>query len=90
MKILIICSKQFYSEIEEVKNILESKKIEVFLPNCYDDPTTEEKMRNMGKKAHQEFKARMFKQSEETIKKMDAVLVLNHDKNNLKSSHHNL
>lgn len=37
-------------------------------------------MRNLGKKEHQEFKAKMYKQSEETIKKMDAVLVLNYDK----------
>ena len=46
MKILIICSKKFYSKIEEVKDILESKNIEVFLPNCYDDPTTEQRMWN--------------------------------------------
>ena len=36
----------------------------------------------MGEKQHSEFKSRMFKQSEETIKKMDAVLTLNFDKNN--------
>lgn len=80
MKILIICSKQFYSKIEEIKSILEKRGIEVFLPNCYDDPETEDRMRNLGKKEHQEFKAKMFRQSEETIKKMDAVLVLNYDK----------
>lgn len=80
MKVLIICSKQFYSKIEEVKRALEDRKIEVFLPNCYDDPKTEERMWNLGKKEHQEFKAKMYKQSEETIKNMDAVLVLNYDK----------
>ena len=81
MKILIICSKQFYSKIEEIKKILENKNHEIFLPNCYDDPKTEEKMWKLGKKEHQEFKAQMYKQSEETIKNMDAVLVLNYDKN---------
>ncbi len=80
MKILIICSKKFYSKIEEVKKLLEEKNIEVFLPNCYDDPTTEQRMRNLGKKEHQKFKAKMYKQSEETISDMDAVLVLNLDK----------
>ena len=30
MKILIICSKKFYSKIEEVKKDLEKKNIEVF------------------------------------------------------------
>ena len=80
MKILIICSKKFYSKIEEVKKILEEKDIEVFLPNCYDDPTTEQRMWDLGKEEHQKFKARMYKQSEDTISEMDAVLVLNLDK----------
>ena len=44
MKILVICSKKFYSKIEEVKKALEENNIEVFLPNCYDDPTTEQRM----------------------------------------------
>jgi len=80
MKILIICSKRFYGNIPNIKNNLEQKNIQVFLPNCYDDPKTEERMWNLGKEIHQEFKAQMYKQSEETIKNMDAVLVLNFDK----------
>ena len=58
MKILIICSKRFYSSIPNIKSELENNNIEVFLPNCYDDPTTEEKMWNLGKEEHQKFKAR--------------------------------
>ena len=80
MKILIICSKRFYENIPNIKNELEQKNLQVFLPNCYDDPKTEERMWNSGKEKHQEFKAQMYKQSEETIKNMDAVLVLNFDK----------
>ena len=80
MKILIICSKRFYGNIPNIKNKLEQKNIQVFLPNCYDDPKTEERMWNLGREKHQEFKAQMYKQSEETIKNMDAVLVLNFDK----------
>ena len=80
MKILIICSKRFYGNIPNIKDELEQKNIQVFLPNCYDDPKTEERMWNLGRKKHQEFKAQMYKQSEETIKNMDAVLVLNFDK----------
>ena len=80
MKILIICSKKFYSKIEEVKKVLEEKNNEVFLPNCYDDPTAEQKMWDLGKEEHQKFKAKMYKQSEDTISEMDAVLVLNLDK----------
>ena len=81
MKILIICSKRFYGNIPNIKNQLEKNKIEVFLPNCYDDPKTEEKMWKLGEKEHQKFKAKMYKQSEDLIKSMDAVLVLNFDKN---------
>lgn len=81
MKLFIICSKQFYSKIDEVKEKLENKNIEVYLPNCYDDPETEERMWKLGKNKHQEFKAKMYKQSEDTIRNMDAVLVLNYDKN---------
>ena len=62
------------------KKIIEEKNIEVFLPNCYDDPTTEQRMWDLGKEEHQKFKAKMYKQSEDTISNMDAVLVLNLDK----------
>ena len=80
MKILLICSKKFYPRIEEIKKVLENNGHEILLPNTYDDPKQEEKMWNLGKKEHQEFKARMYKQSEEKIKDVDAVLVLNYDK----------
>ena len=80
MKILIICSKKFYSKIEEVKKELEKRNIEVFLPNCYDNPTAEQEAWDLGAKEHQKFKAKMYKQSEDTIREMDAVLVLNLDK----------
>ena len=80
MKILIICSKKFYSKIENIKKVLEKNGNEIFLPNCYDDPSTEQRMWDLGKKEHQEFKAKMYKQSEKTISEMDGVLVLNFDK----------
>ena len=80
MKILVICSKEFYSKIEEVKQELEKSGNEIFLPNCYDDPTAEQKAWDLGVEEHQKFKAKMYKQSEDTISKMDAVLVLNLDK----------
>ena len=80
VKILIICSKKFYNEIEKIKKQLENMGNSIYLPNCYDDPETEDRMRNLGKEEHQKFKAQMYKQSEDTIKEMDAVLVLNFDK----------
>ncbi len=89
MKILIICSKKFYGNIPNIKKDLEKNNIQVFLPNCYDEPKTEEKMWNLGIEKHQEFKAKMYKQSEETIKIIDAVLVLNFDKVTDKKSEKN-
>ena len=78
MKVLIICSKRFYDKIPMIKEVLESNNNEVFLPNCYDDPEAEKRMWESGK--HHEFKAEMYKQSADTICKMDAVLVLNFNK----------
>lgn len=83
-KIFIICSKKFYGNILEIKENLE-KRFEIYLPNCYDDPSIEERHHNLGIKEHSEFKSKIFKQSEALISKMDAVLVLNFDKNNLKN-----
>lgn len=52
----------------------------MFLPNCYDDPTAEQRIWDLGKEEHQKFKTKMYKQSEDTISQMDADLVLNLDK----------
>ena len=70
----------FYNRIPLLKKSLEECGYEIYLPNCYDNPSTESQMWQLGEKEHQEFKAKMFKQSEETISQMDAVLVLNFDK----------
>lgn len=78
MKLFIICSKSFYEKIKEIKEYLEEKYIQVFLPNCYDNPTSEQEA--WSRNEHQSFKAKMYKKSEEIISKMDAVLVLNFDK----------
>jgi len=83
MKILIICSKAFYDKIPSIKEKLERAGHVVELPNCYDDPGVEARCR--GTEEHSKFKAEMFKKSENTISKMDAVLVLNFDKNGQKN-----
>lgn len=85
MKILVICSKVFYKEIAEVKKKLEANGHIVELPNSYDDPSAEKESWDLGEKAHSEFKARMFKMSQERIADMDAVLTLNFDKNGKKN-----
>lgn len=85
MKLMIICSKRFYDKINDIKNILENKGIEVYLPNCYDNPEMEDSMKRLGVREHQKFKAMMYKQSENTINSVDAVLVLNFNKDNYKN-----
>ena len=53
------------------------------MPNCYDAPETEAKYR--GTSEHAKWKTSMMKRSVETIRRMDAVLVLNYDKNGSKN-----
>lgn len=83
MKILIICSKAFYDKIADIKQKLEEAGHIIELPNCYDNPEIEASVR--GSAEHSKFKAAMYKKSEDTISKMDAVLVLNFDKNGQKN-----
>ena len=64
-----------------IKQILEGAGHTISLPNCFDNPETEAKYREIGKKEHAEWKAEMIKHSEDVINQNDAVLVLNFDKN---------
>ena len=83
MKIFIICSKAYYKEIKPIKEYLENKGYEVFVPHTYSSP--DEEQQAWDGETHSEFKARMFRLSEERIKKMDAVLVLNYEKHGIKN-----
>ena len=85
MKILIICSKAFYKDIAPIKEKLEKIGHEIELPNSYYHQEAEKEAWELGEKAHSEFKARMFRMSEERIAQMDAVLTLNFDKNGKKN-----
>ena len=83
MKIFLICSKAFYGEIPYYERKLKKMGHEITLPNCYDCPETEAKYR--GTSEHAKWKASMIRHSEEVIKNVDAVLVLNFDKNGYKN-----
>lgn len=85
MRILIICSKAFYKDIEPIKGKLEEMGNIVELPNSYYEQDAEAKSWALGEKAHSEFKERMFRMSAERIATMDAVLTLNFDKNGKKN-----
>ena len=81
MKIFIACSKQFYGHIPPVQAALEAAGHEVALPNCIDDPGTEQRMYAHGGDVHAAWKATMLKHSTEVIENCDGVLVLNLEKN---------
>jgi len=85
MKIFIICSKTFYDKIPEIKKKLENTGHTVTLPNCYENPETENGYRNLGKDEHSKWKSEMIKHSTKVIEENDAVLVLNFEKNGVKN-----
>lgn len=85
MKIFIICSKKFYNQIRDIQVVLEEKGHIISLPNCYDDPMTEERYRSLGREEHSKWKAEKLKHSTDVIDNNDAVLVLNFEKNKIEN-----
>jgi predicted transcriptional regulator len=68
-----------------IKEVLEDYGHEVVLPNCYDNPNAEDEYRMIGEEEHANFKAAMYKKSEEVIRNVDGVLVINLNKNSQKN-----
>lgn len=85
MKIFLICSKRFYDRIPDIQDALESSGHIITFPNCYDDPTAEERHRSLGIAAHSKWKAEMLTHSTDVIEHNDAVLVLNFEKGGIKN-----
>jgi hypothetical protein len=81
VKIFIICSKAFYGKIPPIKAKLESAGHQVILPNSYDNPDTEKEAWALVDEQHQVFKKQMFRKSKKVASSVDAVLVLNFEKN---------
>ncbi|MEO8911363.1 MAG: hypothetical protein ABI303_00115 [Candidatus Saccharimonas sp.] len=79
MKIFIICSKAFYGKIPPIKEVLDRAGHDISLPNSYNEP--EAKYWELGDQAHATWEASMFEHSELVIRDIDAVLVLNFEKN---------
>jgi len=80
MNIFLISSKHFYHKIHDIATRLKADGHILTMPNCYDDPTTEERMKSEGEQDHAKWKASMIRHSEDTIREQDAVLVLNFNK----------
>lgn len=85
MKIFLVCSKKFYDKVPDIKAELETLGHQLTLPNCFEDPTTEDRIRELGPKKHSEWKSEMLRHSTGKIAKNDAILVLNFEKNGIKN-----
>ena len=80
MKVLIVCSTSFYDRVDEVKNGLLKNGHEVYLPNCYDDPVTNDDNKLMSEEDYLSFFRDMYYESRDKISLVDAILVLNYTK----------
>ena len=85
MKIFIIASKYNYKHVPPIKNRLEEMGHTVMVPNCYDDPFLEERVKKESNDEHVKLKNRLLKEQLEKVKQNDAVLVLNYEKNGVKN-----
>jgi hypothetical protein len=82
MKIFICTSKHNYHKVGDMKERLESAGHSITLPNSFDDPMREEKMKMLGKDEHANFKSKMLRLQIDKIANNDALLILNFEKNN--------
>ena len=80
MKVLIICSTTFYDKINQIKLQLEEHNHIVKTPNCYDHPVTNQDYNEMNSQEYLDFFRQMYYESKKAIKQVDAVVVLNFDK----------
>ena len=83
MKILICSSKYFYHRIPKIRDFLEERGHVLKMPNSFNEPMMEEKLKSMGKEEHIKWKAEMMRRDEGNIEPQDAILVLNFEKNGI-------
>ncbi len=81
MKVFICCSKHHYWHISPIKEQLEKMWHTITLPNSYYEPTKENNIRSIGPQEHANWKASMIRLSIEKIWNIDAMLVVNMEKN---------
>lgn len=85
MKLFICSSKHLYHLIPPIKEKLESMGHEITLPNSYDDPMFEERIKKEGQARHAEVKAKLLREQVKKIHANDAILVINYEKNGQKN-----
>lgn len=85
MKLFLICSKHFYYRVPEIKEELERAGHIITLPNSYDDPFKEERIKQKDPEEHIRWKGEMMREQQEKVRRNDAGFVLNFDKNGQKN-----
>lgn len=80
MNIFICASKYCYQHIPAIKEELEKQGHSITLPNSYDDPMHEERLKKESAEKHAEFKATMLRLQEKKIQANDALLIVNFEK----------
>ena len=80
MKIMLVCSTNFYSKVDEILPKLTSLGHTVITPNSYDSTEQEPDFDEMTYEEYTNFFQSMFHKSREKIGKVDAILVLNYTK----------
>lgn len=83
MKIFIICSKKFYSQIPPIQETLEKLGHELTFPNTYPDTGVEDRYRLVSEAERAAWKATMLQKSLDSVNRNEAVLVLNFEKNGM-------
>ena len=87
MKIFIISSAAFYDKIKPIKDYLESKGFIIDYVKINKDGYYQTIVKDLekGYEAHAKLVQKLFKMSEEKIKRVDAVLCINFEKNNIEN-----
>lgn len=80
MKVFVCSSRYLYDKAAPVIAALEAAGHAVTLPNNYDDPKRENKLKEENPAEYHAWKASMFRKQAEKVKKNDAILVLNFEK----------
>jgi hypothetical protein len=80
MKIFVCASRASYGRVGAVRQDLERRGHDVTLPNNYDDPDREERVKSSTPEEYRAWKASMLRRQGEKVESNDAVLVLNCDK----------
>lgn len=81
MKIFICASKHNYKHIPDIKSALEEKGHKITLPNSFDDPFLELRIKAESKEKHIEIKRKLLKEQVKKVQANDVILVVNFDKN---------